>query len=181
MKFFFCLFSLAFATTAHESPIDHVDRRLAFTVSADTLELRYRFRKTQRAALMQLRTMDSDRDSRISKTERENFFKQAGKRLADQLKLKSKGGEQTFQMEGKVMLRPDFSQEFRFTVPLKNNVSAVTFYDEFSGRHPGNVIIVQPPLENQKVLLQIKQSPTMERFRGHGVMTELKIRIIRNK
>ena len=89
MKYFFYLFSLAFAATAHESPIDHVDRRLAFTVSGDTLELLYRFRKTQRAALMQLRTMDANRDSRISTAERESFFKQAGERLANQLKIKS--------------------------------------------------------------------------------------------
>ena len=181
MKVFFYLFSLVFAAIAHESPIDHVDRQLAFSVSGDTLELRYRFRKTQRAALMQLRTMDANRDGRISTAERESFFKQAGELLADQLKIKSKGSEQTFQMVGKVVLRPDFSQEFRFTVPLNNNAAAVTFHDEFSGRHPGNVVIARPTIEGQKVLLQIKQSPTMKTLRGHGGMTELQIKIIRKK
>ena len=181
MKFLFCLLSVVFAATAHESPIDHVDRQLAFIVSGETLELRYRFRKTQRAALMQLRTMDVDRDGSISASERERFFRQAGRRLAGQLKLKSEGQEQVFQMAGEVMLRPDFSQEFRFTTPLKDNVAAAIFYDDFSGRQPGNVTVAQPQIEGQKVLLHIKHSSTMKRLRGHGGMTVLEIKITRNK
>ncbi len=180
MKHLLCLLMLVCAAAAHESPIDHVDRRLAFTVSGDTLELRYRFRQTQRAALLQLRVMDADRDGRISAAEREGFFKQASERLANRLKLKAADGEQPFRATGAVVLRPDFSQEFRFTVPL-NGAAAVTFHDEFSHQHPGNVVITQPPAEDQKVLLQIKQSPTMKASRGHGGMTVLEIKILRNE
>ena len=84
-------------------------------------------------------------------------------------------------MAGEVVLRPDFSQEFRFTAPLKDNVVATMFYDEFSGRLPGNVTIAQPPIVGRKALLQIKQSPSMKRLRGHGGMTVLEIKIIRSK
>ena len=181
MKFLFCINFFVFAAMAHESPIDHVDRQLAFVLKGETLELRYRFQKTQRAALMQLRSMDVDRDGSISVLEREQFFTQVGQRLAGQLKLKSKGQEQIFRMAGEVVLRPDFSQEFRFTAPLKDNVVATMFFDEFSGRQPGNVTIAQPPIVGRKALLQIKQSPSMKRLRGHGGMTVLEIKIIRSK
>ena len=180
MKFFCCLYSLVLAALAHESPIDHVDSRLAFAVSGDTLELRYRFRQTQREALLQLRAMDTNNNGRISGAEREGFFKQTGERLAGRLKLKAAGSEMTFRTTGAVVLRPDFSQEFRFTVPL-NGAVAVTFHDELSGQHPGSVVIEQPPVGGRKVLLQIKQSPTMKASREHGGMTVLEIKILRNE
>ena len=180
MKHLLCLLMLVCAAAAHESPIDHVDRRLAFTVSGDTLELRYRFRQTQRAALLQLRAMDTNDNGRISAAEQESFFKQTGERLAGRLKLKAADAEQVFSLTGTVVLRPDFSQEFHLTVPL-NGAVTVTFHDEFSGQHPGSVIIEQPPVEGRKVLLQIKQSPTMKASRGHGGMTVLEIKILRNE
>jgi hypothetical protein len=180
MKHLLCLLMLGYAAAAHESPIDHVDRRLAFTVSGDTLELRYRFRQTQRAALLQLRAMDANNNGRINAAERERFFKQTGERLAGRLKLKAAGSEMTFRTTDAVVLRPDFSQEFRLTVPL-NRAVTVTFHDEFSGQYPGSVVIEQPPVEGRKVLLQIKQSPTMKVSRGHGGMTVLEIKILRNE
>ena len=166
---------IGFITGAHESPIDHVDRTLSFSLADGRLELRYRVRQTPRAALLQLRAMDADSDGQISAGERAVFFQKTGEKIARELKL---NGQPFRPMDG-VKLRPDFSAEYRFTTDVTGE-SEFIFRDEHAGRYPGQVTIVPPTAQaGGKRLLQIERSPRMKVLRGHVGLTVLRIRILK--
>ena len=168
------------AADAHESPIDHVDRRLHFSVKGNDLVLQYSLRKTPRAALLEMRAMDENRDGRISPMERKQYFEARSRRLAGLLRLVERNKTMPFEVAGKVVLRPDFSQEFLFSAHL-NGAETLEFTDGFSRRYPGVLVLEKSNSAPKSPLLTIRESPKMLNKRGHVDLTVLEINIKRDK
>jgi hypothetical protein len=104
------VFALITRPTAHESPVDHVERALRLSIADGKLIVSYRLQVTERAALLQLHRMDTDHDGRISEQERDAFFTPFSAHLAAQLKLGIDG--RTFEMKpaAPVKLDAEFGQ-----------------------------------------------------------------------
>ena len=122
----------AFTTVAiaHESPVDHIDRDFRILVKNGALTVTYRVGLTERAALLQLKAMDTDSDARISDTEADAFFTAQAKTLADLLVVQIDGKPVTLTPAGSVQRDLRLGQTYTFTAPL----SALT-----PGRHPGTL------------------------------------------
>ena len=165
---------------AHESPIDHVDRSLRFSVRGGDLVLQYRLRKTPRAALLELRAIDEDGDGRISQTEREQYFESRGKRLAKLMRLVERNKAIPFEVSERVLLHPDFSQEFHFTARLEG-AENLEFTDGFSKTYPGSLVLEKSISDGKSPLLTIRESPKMSNKRGHVDLTVLELNIKRDK
>ena len=131
---------------AHESPIDHVDRTLQLYVKDSRLYVSYRLRQTDRAAFLQLRAMDRDRDGRVSRTERERFLNDFAKRLSKQLAGRFNNAMLRFRPVGAVKLHPDFSQSFLFAAKI-GNLPPGEYHgrltDYHSRSYPGSFMIYQ--------------------------------------
>ncbi|MFP6887029.1 MAG: hypothetical protein VB997_05680 [Opitutales bacterium] len=173
------LFAIVSAN-AHESPIDHVDRRLYFSVKGNDLVLQYSLRQTQRAALLEMRAMDENRDGLISPMERKRYFEARSRRLAGLLHLVESEKTMSFKVAGKVVLRPDFSQEFLFSASLDGAVD-LEFTDGFSRQYPGVLVLKKSTPDPKSPLLTIRESPKMLNKRGHVDLTVLEIKIKRNE
>jgi len=108
----------ASAATAHESPIDHVDREYRLAVKADALVVSYRIGLTERAALMQLHAIDTNADGRIDDAEADTFFKAQATTLAGLLKLQLDGQPLVFTPTAPVQRDARFGQTYTFSAPL---------------------------------------------------------------
>jgi len=165
----------ASTTLAHESPIDHVDRKLRLSVDGDKLLLTYQLRLTQRAALLQLRSMDSDKNGRISENERDKFFQKTSRRLAKLIDAELDHGRLTFEPVGKVRLAADFSQTFQFAAPLGKLDSKKTregvIRDRHSRSYPGSFVFQQQrPTGNERVLINVLEESAAKRLQSHAGM-----------
>lgn len=178
-------------TMAHESPIDHINRTIRFEIAENKLIVDYRIRLTPRAAILQLRAMDRDRDGTVfpdhgfpanGDPEYTSYFKALGARLANDLVLKDGDRRVAFAQQGNVALYPDLSNEYRFEADLgrlRSGVHTFMLRDNFSRRHPGSVRVrTATPKENQGVLLAVRKSPEFERLGKHAEMLEMIIEII---
>lgn len=125
------VFALITRPTAHESPVDHVERSLRLSNAGDTIVVSYRLQITERAALLQLHRMNTDKNGTISEKERDAFFNSFSAQLATQLKLGIDGRSFEMKPAAPVKLDAEFGQTYVFTAPL-NALGA--------GKHVGNLI-----------------------------------------
>jgi hypothetical protein len=130
----FLLLALAVSPTSvlgHESPIDHVERELRLCAEEGRVRLVYRLLPTERATLVELKSMDADGDGTISGGEREAFF--AGKAQAIAKRIELTIDEQPLPLEpnGSVRCDPQLGQTYVFSVPVPKLAS---------GRHPGKLV-----------------------------------------
>jgi len=170
-----CLVATAMPLLAHESPIDHVDRRLQLRVDGTKLVLTYDLRQTQRAALLQLRSIDADNDGRITQKERGEFLERLATRQARLLKIELGGKPIQFQSVAPVELRPDLTQRFVFAADvgqLPKGVHRGRLRDLHSRAYPGSFRVLQDR-STGKVVVRSLLDRTVERFRGHPGMLML--------
>ena len=148
---------------AHESPIDHVDRTLRMRVEGSRLLLTYRLRLTQRAALLQLRAMDEDKNGRVNDDERERFFDKFANELAKQLRVELDGKVLLFQPRGRVQLNPDFSQTIVFVAEigeLAKGKHGGLLKDFHSRSYPGSFVFLQQRApENERAIVEAHSQP----------------------
>jgi hypothetical protein len=104
--------------TAHESPIDHVERELRFGVEEGKLFLSYRLQQTERAALMELQQMDGDADGKNLPAEQEAFFAKKGAMIAKQFVVSVDGKPLAFAPVGAAECDARLGQTFVFAAPL---------------------------------------------------------------
>lgn len=109
---------LARFATAHESPVDHVEREFRLWVAEGRLHLSYRLQLTDRAALLQLHRMDTDADGLISAVERDSFFVAEAGRIARGFTLKLAGHAVAFAPTAPARCDARLGQTFRFQAPL---------------------------------------------------------------
>ena len=116
--------------TAHESPVDHVEREFRLWVAEGRLHLSYRLQLAERAALLQLHRMDTDADGRISAAERDAFFTAQAERLARGFTVELAGRSLAFTPSAAVRCDARLGQTFTFQAPLPTLAP---------GRHPGRL------------------------------------------
>ena len=141
---------------AHESPVDHVGRTLRMWVEGDRLHLEYRLQLTERAALLQLARIDTDRDGKISDAEREAFFAGFASQLAGRFHVQIDGRPLELQPDASVQLDPGLGQTYRFTAPIASLATgkhAGQFIDDYSRAYPGPYRWRQVPATNRVTIL----------------------------
>lgn len=131
----FCLL-VALAVTplsgrGHESPIDHVERELWLVADNGQALLTYRLLPTDRAALMELKTMDADGNGTVSDRERDLFFATKAKAIAKRIDLNIDQFSMPLEPVGSVRCDPQLGQTFHFAAPMPALAS---------GRHPGKLV-----------------------------------------
>jgi hypothetical protein len=128
-----------FTAIAHDSPVDHVDRALRIYVQDGKLFVRYQVQLTERSALMQLGTMDTNRDGKVSDAERDGYFTKLSAELAAQLKLTLGEKNVALKPSGAVAFLPQFRQSFTFVadVTLPAGKTAGELVDHYSRNFPG--------------------------------------------
>ena len=131
----FCLF-LALAVTplsgsGHESPIDHVEREFWLVAEDGQARLTYRLLPTERATLMELKSMDADGNGAISDKERDAFLAAKAKAIAKRMELKIDESSLPLEPVGGVRLDAQLGQTFFFAARLPTLES---------GRHPGTLV-----------------------------------------
>ncbi|MEX0671191.1 MAG: hypothetical protein WD060_12115 [Pirellulales bacterium] len=115
----------------HESPIDHVERELRLFAEDGKAWLVYRLLPTERATLMELKTMDADGDGTISDRERAGFFVGKAQAIAKKITLNIDGRPLPLEPGGSVRCDPQLGQTFLFSGPLPALQP---------GRHPGRLV-----------------------------------------
>ena len=167
---------------AHESPVDHVDRAIRIWIEGDSLFLRYQLQLSERAAMMQLKTMDADADGAVSENERDVFFSAFAERLAKDLHVQL--GERTAELKptGRVELLPQFRQVFVFSAPtgaLTPGSLGGKLSDEFSRNYPG-VYRWDGMKENSKSgpRVVVREAPKSQEAVGHPAVLVLKFEVV---
>ncbi len=140
--------SLPLATSAHESPIDHVSRVLQLTVqrkdAVDHLMISYRIVLSERAALLQLRAMDANQDAKISDAERAEYLDKLAVDISRQMQMTVDETAVPVAVAGSCQLDAEFGQTFTFSVPLPRLTSGVhtaQLLDMYSRNFPGPYVL----------------------------------------
>jgi len=115
----------------HESPVDHVERELELFAEDGKAWLVYRLRPTERALLMEIRSMDTDGNGTISDGERDRFFAGKAHAIAKKIDLRIDDRSLPLEPDGSVRCDPQFGQTFLFKASLP---------ELGLGRHPGNLL-----------------------------------------
>ncbi len=134
------VFAFITRPTAHESPVDHVERSLRLSIAGDKIVISYRLQITERAALLQLHRMDTDKNGTISGKERDTFFNSFSAQLAAQLKLEIDRRAIEVKPAAPVKLDAEFGQTYVFSAPLNvmgPGMHAGNLLDEYSRAYPG--------------------------------------------
>jgi hypothetical protein len=163
--------SIGAVAAAHESPVDHVERRVQMTVVDGHLQVRYRIEVAERNAMLQLDTMDADRDGRVSDIERDAYFQRQADDLADKLKLEIESHSIKLVADAPVELDPRLGQTYQFTAPLDLPVGGrlrCRLNDGHARYLPGPYRLVQP----RRVLVdqphvELKERPQLVDLERH--------------
>ena len=115
----------------HESPIDHVERELRLVAEDGQVVLTYRLLPTERAALMELKAMDTDGNGTIADKERDAFLAAKSQAIAKQIALEIDDFSLPLAPRGGVRCDPQLGQTFVFAARLPTLTS---------GRHPGKLV-----------------------------------------
>jgi hypothetical protein len=172
---------LAVPSSAHESPIDHVERELDLTVKDGELLLNYRLRFSDRALLMQVSDMDKDGDGKLSQQEADEYFTAQAARLADLLKLQVDG--QPLELKPTGAARPEIklTQAYQFSAPLaglRAGRHAGLLIDGHSRMYPGGYRWRQNPVGDPKQVHIALAGPESAKNTQHPEWLELKFEII---
>lgn len=172
---------LALSASAHESPIDHVERELDFAIKDGQLLLNYRLRFSDRALLMQASEMDKDGDGKISDQEATAYFTAQAARLADLLTLQIDG--QPLKLKPTGTARPDLklTQAYQFSAPLaglRAGSHVGLLIDGHSRMYPGGYRWRQSPDADPKQIRIVPAAPDAARTAQHPEWLELKFEFI---
>ena len=175
---------LAFFITpvsAHESPIDHIDRVVKIYIEDGKVHLVYRIRLQERQVFFQLQQMDLDADGIISDAERNAYFKKIANQLTKDLRLEIDGKPMTLVSEHPVRLSPDLSQTYHLTAPLAalpvgNHTGR--FVDDFSRTHPGDYLWTPRQINRNGIEVDAVDAPGIERLGAHPAMIFMNLRIV---
>lgn len=155
--------SLPMRPAAHESPVDHVSRKLWIWVQGEHLHLRYEEQLGERAAMLELHAMDRNRDGSIQASERKAFFLDKRTALANDLKLNFEGENLQLQPSEKVLLKPNWRQLYCFHAKigsLEPGKRKGRLIDRHSRKYPGFYTWkAQPP---EDVVAAAKEKPGAE-------------------
>lgn len=166
---------------AHESPVDHVDRAIRIWIDGDSIFLRYQLQLSERAAMMQLKDMDTDGDGAVSDRERDAFFATAATKLAPQLRIDLDERAVELKPSGRVELLPQFRQVYLFSAPvgaLKAGAHAGKLSDAYSRNYPGVYRWdgAKERVSGARVL--VKESPKTQEAAGHPAVLVMKFEIV---
>lgn len=138
---------LAPLARAHESPVDHVEREFRLNVVDGLFRVSYRVGLTERAALLQLRAVDTNGDGQVSDEEAAVFFTAQAKMFADLVELEVNGQRLPLTPAEPVALDAKFGQTYIFTAPLgalAQGAHPGRLIDGYSRLYPGSYRWVEP-------------------------------------
>jgi hypothetical protein len=110
------LLVLAVAGLAHDVGFGHSRRILYLAARPGELALEYRILQNRDDALLEMTLMDVDNDGRISVDEKERYFRQRARVLADKLLCRTPGGEVLPLKFVRYELGHSLTQAFHFTI-----------------------------------------------------------------
>ena len=168
-------------SSAHDSPIDHVDRVVQIYAEAGRLHVIYRFRCEERQILLQLHQMDKNGDGKISDEERDAYFNSVAEQLTKQLLVEVDGQALPLASDGPVQLAPDLSQTYRLSAPLPNlstGAHAGRFSDDFSRRQPGPWRWHPRQFNDSVIDVNAVQTPELEQMGPHPAMVVVRLAIV---
>lgn len=175
-----CNLFFAFPVNAHESPIDHVDRTLRLYVEAGQLYVRYNLRQTDRAAFLQLRSMDGDGDGRVNTAERERYLTDFAEHLARQLNAQFNDVPVDLRPVGQLKLNPDFSQTFLFVAKigvLEPGIYRGQVEDHHSRSYPGSFTILGGNLAADRTTVRVTPEKNEKQHKGHPGMLVVRFEV----
>lgn len=166
--------------SAHEPPVDHIDREAEMWVEGGRLWLRYEISLPLRAAMMQIYEMDKNTNGTVEEQERERFFKEFGLKLASLLRLDLEGEGQVFEPVGEVKLLPPQKQTWLLatrTGALRPGKYSGQLLDRFSLNYAGFYRYVRSPGKAEDSRVVVSASQTIENRFRHPNMVVLKFSI----
>ena len=164
------LLCLPLEPTAHDSPVDHVDRAIRIYFENGKLFVRYQLQLSERSATMQLAQLDTNQDGMISDAERGTFFAAQQKELSALLKLKLGENALELKPEGTVELLPQFKQVFLFSAPagkLEKGRFKGELLDLYSRNYPGAYRWDEPKRKVEGPSVQVSEAPKFHTVDGH--------------
>jgi hypothetical protein len=150
-------------------------------VKDEQLIIDYRLQMTPRTVLMQMRDMDADSDGRISEEERRGYFESSARELSRTLALAQDEASIRIKPVGDCVLRPDLSNEYRFSATLGELAAGkheYTFRDAFAKKYPGSIRVHTPiPEAGQLTEIDVNERIGSRARRGHAAEVVLLIEI----
>ncbi len=170
-------FACALVGSAHESPVDHVDRTIQMWVEDGELHVSYRILLPERAVLVQLNRMDTDGDGVISPREREVYFQAFADRIAPLLRVELDGRPLALQPDGPVALDPQLGETFVFSTPLGHLAVGThrgRLRDLYSQAYPGPYRLkASPQVAPQVLAVTVTEAPETQHLAEHAGMIVL--------
>ena len=133
------LFAAAAIAPAHDGGFGHSRRTLYLTIEGDALVLEYRIQHNREDALAEMTLMDADGDGAISAEEKDRYLKAHAAQLAENLHVKTAGGEAITLKLASVRLDQGLTQTYRYTLPT--TAAEVLLEDRNFGHKPGLVLV----------------------------------------
>ena len=172
---------IASPLSAHDSPIDHIDRVVQIYADAGRLHLIYRYRCEERQVLLQLHQMDTNHDGKISDEERDAYFGHIADQLTHQLHVEVDGRALPLTVDGPVQLAPDLGQTYHLSAPLGNlseGSHTGKFSDDFSRTHPGSYRWSPRQFDRNGIDIDAIEAPGLEQMGPHPAMIVVKLSIV---
>ena len=169
------------AVSAHDSPIDHVERVVTIYVEGGKLHVIYQFRCEERQVMLQLQKMDKNSDGKISDDERDAYFKDVARQLCEELHVEVDGRELKLTSDVAVRLSPDLSQTYDLTAPLADlavGTHTGTFGDDFSRTHPGPYRWSPRQINPNGIDVDALEAPSVGKLGPHPAMVVVNLRIV---
>jgi hypothetical protein len=175
------ILALPLEPTAHDSPVDHVDRAIRIYVENGKLYVRYQVQLSERSATMQLGQIDTNGDGSVADAERAAFFTQQQKALCPQLSVSLNEKALALKPEGSVELLPQFRQVFTFSaeIEVKSGKASGEFVDRYSRTYPGAYRWDEPKRPKAgapKVI--VSEAPKVHRTDGHPSQLQIKFEVL---
>lgn len=132
------LFAAGMAS-AHDGGFGHSRRAILVSATAGQVIIEYRVTQSPDEALIEMTRIDSNRDGKVSQEEKDAYFTGQGKRLAENLLLKTAEGAPVPLTFAVYELRHPLVQVFRFTA--KTEADALLLEDRNYTHKPGAIRI----------------------------------------
>jgi hypothetical protein len=125
---------------AHDGGFGHSRRTIFLAASPDRVVLEYRIMQNRDDALLEMTLMDRDRDGQVSQDEKDRYFQDRARQLAENLHCRTPDGEAITLQFIRYELQHSLVQVFHFT--LATSAKEVLLDDRNFPHKPGLVQVL---------------------------------------